>query len=74
MRGIISFKSDPGIVRSSQAGVTTTFSIVPNSGKGIVYNLQTFPKRNVIPEADEGGYQESLTSVTVHSNKLLVNR
>ena len=45
----------------------------PSSGKCIVNNRKTPPQGYVIPEADEGGYQESLASVTVHSNKLLVN-
>ncbi|MCB9022754.1 MAG: hypothetical protein H6548_11600 [Chitinophagales bacterium] len=45
----------------------------PSSGESFVNKLQTFPKEYVIPEADEGGNQESLTSVTVHSNKPLVN-
>ena len=37
--------------------------------KNFVNNQKTFPKEYVIPEADEGGNQESPTSVTVHSSK-----
>ena len=50
-----------------------TFYKVSNTGKSIVNKPQTPPKEHVIPEADEGGYQESLISFTVHSYKLLVN-
>ena len=41
----------------------------PSSGESFVNNQKTFPKEYVIPEADEGGYQESLFSVTVNSSK-----